>query len=176
IVLPPHYLKLHQRFMRMFVNLSLMEMCRQPKAKNQVLYIMDEFFSLGYLESLETASGSLASYKVKLWPILQDITQIKKNYPDSWHTFFANSGIKQFFSISDQPTKEFLKQELSKKAYGKVVIHLREASELDEELASDSGRQIVVRRGKKPLLLRRTNYDAMFSKKMYSPDPDHPKS
>ncbi len=176
IVLPPQYLEIHQRFMRMFVNLSLMEMCRQPKAQNQVLYIMDEFFSLGTLSQLEKASGLLASYQVKLWPILQDISQIKTNYPNSWQTFFANSGIKQFFSISDQATKEFLKEELSQKAYGKVVIHLRETSELDEELASDSGRQIVVRRGKKPLLLRRTNYDAMHSKSMYSPDPDHPNS
>lgn len=176
IVLPPRHLHFHQRFMRMFVNLSLMEMCREPKAKNQVLFVMDEFFSLGALSELEKAAGLLSEYKVKLWPILQDISQIKKLYPHSWPTFFANAGIKQFFSISDPETQNYLKDVLSQTAYGKVIINLREASELDEELARDSGRQIVIRSGKMPLLLRRTNYDAMFPKSMYSPDPDHPKS
>ncbi|MCP4368593.1 MAG: hypothetical protein GY797_10850 [Deltaproteobacteria bacterium] len=53
---------------------------------------------------------------------------------------------------------------------------MRETSELEEEIGRDAKRQIILRSSKMPLLLRRTNYDEMFSKKMYSPDPDHPKS
>lgn len=176
VVLPPHLLNVHLRFMRMFVNLPIIEMSRGAKAKNPVLYVLDEFFSLGTLLQLEQAAGLLASYNVKLWPIVQNIGQLKKNYPNNWETFFENAGIEQFFAISGAETLEYLKERLSKTAYGNVVTYLRETSELAEEIGRDTNRQIILRSGRRPLLLRRTNYDAIFPKNMYSPDPDHPKS
>ncbi len=176
IILPPHLLEEHKRFLRLFVNMSILGMSKGERAKNPVLFVLDEFFSLGHLTQLEKAAGLLASYNVKLWPIVQNLSQIKQIYPRNWETFFANAGIAQFFAITDLETQEYLKDRLSKSAYGGVVTNLRETSELDEEIGRDAKRQIVLRSGKKPLLLRRTNYDAIYSKKMYSPDPDHPNS
>ncbi|MCP5006258.1 MAG: type IV secretory system conjugative DNA transfer family protein [Planctomycetes bacterium] len=176
IVLPPHMLDEHKRFLRLFVNMSILGMSKGERAEETVLFILDEFFSLGHLAQLEKAAGLLASYKVKLWPIVQNISQIKQNYPKNWETFFANAGISQFFAVSDLETQKYLQQRLSKTAYGGVVTNLRETSELEEEIGRDAKRQIILRAGKKPLLLRRTNYDAIYSKNMYSPDPDHPKS
>ncbi|MCP4368691.1 MAG: type IV secretory system conjugative DNA transfer family protein [Deltaproteobacteria bacterium] len=176
IILPPHMLDEHKRFLRLFVNMSILGMSKGERAKNPVLFVLDEFYSLGHLAQLEKAAGLLASYNVKLWPIVQNISQIKQNYPKNWETFFANAGISQFFAVSDLETQKYLQQRLSKTAYGGVVTNLRETSELEEEIGRDAKRQIILRAGKKPLLLRRTNYDAIYSKNMYSPDPDHPKS
>jgi hypothetical protein len=176
VILPPHMLEEHKRFLRLFVNMSILGMSKGERAENPVLFVLDEFFSLGHLSQLEKAAGLLASYKVKLWPIIQNISQIKQNYPKNWETFFANAGISQFFAISDLETQKYLQERLSQTARGGVVTNLRETSELEEEIGRDTKRQIILRAGKKPLLLRRTNYDTLYSKDMYGPDPDHPNS
>ena len=40
------------------------------------------------------------------------------------------------------------------------------------EVGSAGGRCIVFREGEDPMVLRRVNYDSMFSKADYNPDPD----
>ena len=92
VVLPPHMLGEHKRFMRLFVNLSLREMSIGKRAKKPVLFVLDEFFSLGALSQLEKSAGLMASYNVKLWPILQNLSQLKELYPRNWETFLSNAG------------------------------------------------------------------------------------
>ncbi|MCP4372477.1 MAG: type IV secretory system conjugative DNA transfer family protein, partial [Deltaproteobacteria bacterium] len=104
IVLPPHMLEEHKRFMRLFVNLSIREMSVGKRSKKPVLFVLDEFFSLGPLKQLEKAAGLLGSYNAKLWPILQNISQLKELYPQNWETFMSNAGAIQFFAVNDLET------------------------------------------------------------------------
>ena len=176
VVLPPHMLDEHKRFMRLFVNLSLREMSIGKRAKKPVLFVLDEFFSLGALSQLEKSAGLMASYNVKLWPIVQNLSQLKELYPRNWETFLSNAGALQFFAINDLETEEYLNHKLGRVVSEGMITQLRETGELEEELSREGNRQIILRSGNLPLLLRRINYDKVFSKKKYSPDPDHPKS
>ena len=184
VVLPPDLLEEHKRFMRLFVNLSIRAMSRPPRAENPVLFVLDEFFALGTMSLLEKAAGLLGGYNVKLWPIVQNLGQIKELYPQNWETFFSNAGAAQVFAVNDLMTEEYLVRMLGKtvrdidvgERLQRVVAQLRETEELEEELAREAGREIVFRSGAPPLLLRRTNYDSTFPRSQYSPDPDHPGS
>lgn len=40
------------------------------------LFMLDEFAALGQLEMVQTAMGLMRGYGVKLWPILQDLSQL----------------------------------------------------------------------------------------------------
>ena len=81
IVLPPDRLSTYSRWLRLLVSQSLLEMARDPaKPAALVLYLFDEFTSLGHLAPVERAMGLMAGYGVQLWPILQDIHQLRATY------------------------------------------------------------------------------------------------
>lgn len=75
-----------------------------------VLMMIDEFFQLGPLPSIENTLTYAPGMGLRLWLIVQDIGQLKKNYPDSWETILGACGIKQFFGINDLPTAKYLSE------------------------------------------------------------------
>ena len=48
------------------------------------------------MDSVEKAAGQIASFGVTLWPIIQDLSQLKRDYKDSWETFMGNAGLLTF--------------------------------------------------------------------------------
>ena len=83
-----------------------------PAAGSPVLFILDEFASLGHMRQIEDAAGQIASYGVKLWPILQDLGQLKALYKERWETFMGNAGVLQFFGNNDLTTLEWISKRL----------------------------------------------------------------
>ena len=77
-----------------------------------VLFVLDEFASLGHMRQIEDAAGQIAGYGVKLWPILQDLGQLKSLYKDRWETFMGNAGVLQFFGNNDLTTLEWISKRL----------------------------------------------------------------
>ncbi len=109
LVLPSRYIAAYSRWLRLFVVSAVDSMLSSPKGKGKpVLFVLDEFASLGHLSSIETAMALAAGFGVRLWPILQDINQAKDIYDDRWETFLANAGILQAFSPNDMTTAEYL--------------------------------------------------------------------
>ena len=103
------------RWLRLFVNLALQAMERTPGAPAAgcpVLFVLDEFASLGHMRQIEDAAGQIAGYGVKLWPILQDLGQLKALYKDRWETFMGNAGVLQFFGNNDLTTLEWISKRL----------------------------------------------------------------
>ncbi|MGE4482424.1 type IV secretory system conjugative DNA transfer family protein [Acidocella sp.] len=102
LVLPPDRLGAYARWLRLMVTQSLQDMARatgRPAAP--VLYLLDEFAALGHLAPVERAMGLMAGYGVQLWPILQDIHQLRANYGQSAGTFLSNAGVLQVFGVND---------------------------------------------------------------------------
>ncbi len=62
---------------------------------------MDEFAALGNLAPVERAMGLMAGYGVQLWPILQDVHQLRATYGRRAGTFLSNAGILQVFGVND---------------------------------------------------------------------------
>jgi SpoVK/Ycf46/Vps4 family AAA+-type ATPase len=182
IVLPPNYLEEHKRFMRMFVNLAIRGMSVGEKPKHPVLFLLDEFYSLGRLSLMEKAAGLMSGYGMKLWPIVQNLGQLQHLYPYNWETFFANSGAVQVFGMNDRTTGEYLVARLGSavrteqvgNTLQRIVSQLREVNEAEREVSRESGRQMVFRSGALPMLLSRISYDLTFPETWFNPDPDFP--
>ncbi len=103
------------RWLRLFIN-QLLNAMERVKAKPvaPVLVCLDEFPVLGYMRTLESAAGQIASYDVRLWVVLQDWSQGKALYGDRWETFTGNAGILQFFGNNDLATTEYISKLLGK--------------------------------------------------------------
>ena len=181
VVLPPNLLETHSRFMRMFVNLATRGLSKGERPRYPVLFVLDEFFALGRLSLMEKSAGLLASYGLKLWPIVQNIGQLRHLYPKNYETFVANAGCVQAFGVNDNTTSEFLIARMGKRARlelvgnvpQRVTTELLATQELEREVARETGRQLIFRNGEQPMLLRRLDYDKNFPLHWYNEDPDH---
>lgn len=102
LVLPPDRLSTYSRWLRLLVAQSLTDMARDPgKPAVPVLYLLDEFAALGHLAPVERAMGLMAGYGVQLWPILQDVHQLRATYGQRAGTFLSNAGVLQVFGVND---------------------------------------------------------------------------
>lgn len=121
LVLPPDRLETYARWLRLMVTQSLLEMARSPaKPAEPVLYLLDEFAALGYLAPVERAMGLMAGYGVQLWPILQDVHQLRATYAKRAGSFFSNAAVLQVFGVNDHETAQLVSNLLGQQT---VVFH-----------------------------------------------------
>lgn len=113
ICLPVDMMYVQGRWMRLIV----MQICQyiQRTAFNKetdwpVLMMIDEFFQLGPIPAIENTLTYAPGFGLRLWLIIQDIGQLKKNYPESWETILGACGIKQFFGINDLQTAKYVSE------------------------------------------------------------------
>lgn len=117
LVLPPERLGTHARWLRLLVAQALHTLARhQPTAGRNpgppILFLLDEFATLGRLEPLAQAYGLMAGYGVQLWAILQDLHQLKALYGDRHGTFLANAAVTQVFNVADIDTAQWVSRTL----------------------------------------------------------------
>ncbi len=94
----PDRLDAYSRWLRLLVAQALTDMARSPvKPVRPVLFLLDEFAALGRLEPVERAMGLMAGYGLQLWPILQDMHQLRALYGERAGTFLSNAGVLQAF-------------------------------------------------------------------------------
>lgn len=110
VVLPGGRMTTHNRWLRLLVTQALLHFERLPTdpARLPILMILEEFAALGHLRPIEQAAGFIAGSGVRLWSVLQDLSQLKTHYKDGWETFLGNAGIIQAFSVADLTTCEYL--------------------------------------------------------------------
>jgi len=166
LVIPPHYLETHNRFLRLFVNLAISQMGIGGRAKVPVLLMMDEFLALGKMNEVEKAFGLMAGYNLIMWPFVQDMGRLKNLYGASVNSFIANSRAIQVFGVADKETKEFISEFMGERRlrkYQKVnglndVVPLRKPDEVAKEIEADEDVQYILRAGKAPLVLEKVRY------------------
>lgn len=148
------------------------------------LFVLEEFASLQKMRCIETAIAQFAGIGVKLHIVVQDFSQLKAVYPNSWETFVANSGFVQLLGASDETTLSYFSKRLGESL---VVSHtsnqpgrdqtIREAAtgsswsitnkplltpdELERFFSRDDKmlRQLVLCNGRRPMILQRAFYD-----------------
>ncbi|MFA7596901.1 MAG: type IV secretory system conjugative DNA transfer family protein [Novosphingobium sp.] len=102
LVLPPDRLDTYARWLRLMIAQALTDLSRASAAPARpVLFLLDEFAALGRLDPIERAMGLMAGYGVQLWPICQDIHQLRALYGPRAGTFFSNAGVLQIFAVND---------------------------------------------------------------------------
>lgn len=115
ICLPVSRIQTHYRWMRLIVQMTctvLERLGTYPRDRAPIVMMMEEFATLGHMEILERAAAYFPGFGVKLWAILQDITQLQRYYNQSWETFLGNAGLVQCFANGDQATLNFIAQRL----------------------------------------------------------------
>jgi len=130
LVLPPNRMDAYSRWLRLLVSQALQDIARDAerpqnasegrseRLKAPALFLLDEFAALGRLEAVERAMGLMAGYGLQLWPILQDMSQLKDLYSDRANTFIANAGVQQVFGVNDFETAKWLSQMIGQETAG----------------------------------------------------------
>jgi type IV secretion system protein VirD4 len=117
LCLPVGRMESHYRWLRMIVQLTctvLEQMGAYPRGRTPILFMMEEFATLGHMEIMERAAAYFPGFGVKLWAILQDTTQLERYYKSSWETFLGNAGLIQCFANGDQSTLNYIAGRLEK--------------------------------------------------------------
>ncbi|MGF1620893.1 MAG: type IV secretory system conjugative DNA transfer family protein [Rhodomicrobiaceae bacterium] len=174
------------RWLRLFVNLALAAFeTTAGRPEPPVLMCLDEFAVLGHLKTIEDAAGQIAGFGVRLWPIVQDLGQLKALYRDRWQTFMGNAGVLQFFGNNDTFTLDWVSKRLGTTSLiveNRAEVGEREATKEDrrglswsaqtrslmtgEEIArffsrdDPLQRQLIIWTGGHPLILQRAKYDS----------------
>jgi type IV secretion system protein VirD4 len=145
--------------------------------------MLEEAQILGALPALEAAAAQFSGV-IKMITVLQDLSQLQRNYPQSWETFIGNSGCLQVFGLADYTTQEYISKRLGEaptitrstnmpgydqasqhaitgESWSLGVSRLLTAEEVGRYFSRDDAklRQLILRPGFRPAILTRAFYD-----------------
>ena len=109
LVLPIDKLQTFGRWLRLMVSIGIRTVSRNNKKISQpILFMLDEFGTIGKLSAVSQAVGLMAGLKMCIWAFVQDLNQLKYDYRDQWETFISNADALTSFNVMDQFTAEYL--------------------------------------------------------------------
>ena len=115
LVLPVDKLQTYGRWLRLMGSLGIRTVARNTQQlRYPVLFVLDEFGTIGKLSAVSQAYGLMAGLQMCIWAFVQDLVQLKRDYPEEWETFIGNSEGVSFFDVMDQFTAEHLSKMLGK--------------------------------------------------------------
>ncbi len=106
LCIPSNKLKSHSVWLRLIVSTIISTI--QKKKDKPVLLLLDEFYSLGYMPLVEQAMGYMTGFDLRIWAIVQNLSQLKEYYTKNWETFIANSAVSTWLGTNDNTTSEYL--------------------------------------------------------------------
>lgn len=148
LCLPAARMTTHAKWMRLILNMTMAALEDEPGTpKLPVLFMLEEFAALGHMRALEQASAYMAGFGVKLFIVLQDLTQLKRHYKDGWETFLGNLGILTAFGNTDQSTLDYISKRL-----GETFTYIRETQRQGTAAAAAGAPSVKENFQKVPLL------------------------
>lgn len=112
--LTPDNLKRLQPLMQVFYQQATEFLSRQmptPEEIYGVMFLMDEFPTLGKMEQFMSGIAYFRGYKVRLFLIIQDTQQLKGTYEDSgMNSFLSNSTYRITFAANNYETANLISQ------------------------------------------------------------------
>lgn len=127
LILPPEMMGRHSKWLRFVLTAAIQGVMRaRVSGEPKTLFMLDEFFALGHLEIISTVWALVRGYGVQIMPILQDLNQLKKLYPDMWETFIGMAGAVACFAPNDLTTAEWMSRRAGDTT--KVAMNYNEGS------------------------------------------------
>lgn len=80
--------------------------------KELISFELDEFANIGLIPDFEKILAVVRSYNIRVCIILQDLSQLKALYKDTYHGIIANCAIFTFLGTTDQETLKELSEKL----------------------------------------------------------------
>jgi type IV secretory pathway TraG/TraD family ATPase VirD4 len=151
LCLPQRYMSTHYRWLRMMIALTVTEMEKvrgQPVTGHPVLMILDEFAGLKKMEILESSVAQIAGHGGKMFFVLQSLEQLKAVYKDNWETFLANSGLKVFFNLEDNFSREYVSKLIGETEVIREVKSSSDSTSESESLSRSTSRSQSESRGR----------------------------
>jgi type IV secretion system protein VirD4 len=110
VMLPAHALETFSPWLRMVVACAFNALYRHESGGGlRTLFLLSEFAQLGKLSMVSAALAQGAGYGIQLFPVLQDINQLRAIYgKDEAHTFLGMSGATFAFTPNDSETAEWM--------------------------------------------------------------------
>ncbi|MCP5405859.1 MAG: type IV secretory system conjugative DNA transfer family protein [Pseudomonadaceae bacterium] len=189
LIIPPENLAVYAPVVRLIIGMAVKAMTRDggKQPKERVLFLVDEFPALQYMQPIEEAVGFLAGYGIHIWLFIQDLSQIKDLY-ERWATFISNCAVRMAFGTNDVETAKTLSDMLGTttitvkgegsteasvidkmKVWKKVIgggknINLSETSRAlmtpDEVMRLPNDSQLIFIQGAKPVVAEKLRYFA----------------
>ncbi len=102
VIMPPDKLRSHRAVVRLWLGVLMTALIRRPFIPAQrTLVLLDEAAQLGSLGVLRQAVTILRGYGVQMWMFWQDLSQLKRLYPEDWPTIINNAGVLQTFGVTN---------------------------------------------------------------------------
>ena len=117
LCLPVARMEWHFRWLRLVVQMACITLERMgtyPRGRAPILFMMEEFATLEHMQIMERAAAYFPGFGVKLWAVLQDVTQLTRYYNKSWETFLGNAGLIQCFANGDEETLGYIARRLAR--------------------------------------------------------------
>jgi type IV secretion system protein VirD4 len=108
LVLPAKFIRTCGKWFRLVLASAIAELWRDERGNYPILAIIDEFNQLGRLAVVADAMGMARGFGLQLWPILQDLPQLKGTYGDQWETFLGGAAVRQFFAPRETLTADYV--------------------------------------------------------------------
>ncbi len=130
LVLPFDRFGTHGAWLRMLLSVATRQLTSRGIAKRKpdgtlpppVLFIMDEFDSMGRIERIRKGFAELAGYGIQFWAFIQNISQLKATYQENAATIIGNVGVIQYFAGSlDKETRDLLSDLAGKTTIGNMT-------------------------------------------------------
>lgn len=182
LCLQAKHLGYYSRWLRVITNLAFAGLeGEKNKPDVPTLLVLDELgTALGFMQAIESGAGLLAGSGVRMWSVLQDLTQLKRHYDETWETFIGNAGVVTFFGNSDQTTLNYVSGRLGSRRIKEKTSNpqtrgqaeqgghpdkeslgtepLWSTVEIEQGLRREKGGMLVLQAGEKPVLLRKVVY------------------
>jgi len=84
------------------------DLLQEDRGPVPVLGLFDEFAQLGTMKIMSDVMGIGRGYGLRIWPVLQDLNQLKELYPQRWETFLSNAGAQIFFAPRDVTSARYI--------------------------------------------------------------------
>lgn len=106
-------LRYYAPWVRMFTDFLLKTLTTHYNPNRKVLVLLDEFAQLGYVNEFKNSPAVLRGYNVTLWPIVQELGQLKSIYNDHWETFISNASVKHWLGGGmDNTTAKYIEERM----------------------------------------------------------------
>jgi type IV secretion system protein VirD4 len=192
--LTPDNLQRLQPLMQVFYQQATEFLSRSMPSKEDaygVMFMMDEFPTLGKMEQFKSGIAFFRGYKLRLFLIIQDTEQLKDIYEDAgMNSFLSNSTYRITFSANNIETAELISKMIGNKTVEQVsankpkfmdlnpaarTLHVSETQRAlllpQEVMTLDRDLQILLIEASPPIKSKKIKYynDPLFTKRLFPP-------
>jgi type IV secretion system protein VirD4 len=177
LVLPPEKLRSHAALLRLWMG-SLIDLLlrRRRRPPIDTLLLVDEAAQLGPMDGLRAATTLLRGYGLRVWSFWQDLSQLRRLYPEDWPSMLNNATALQVFGASTYQMAREVGEVIG--APPEALLHLGSGEQL---IAHAGGHQEIARKADyltDPVFEGRFDANPLFATQIKSvePAPESPRA